>query len=381
MSGLRSTGLVWVEIDGTAPDHNLRQIRAGAAPGVLACAVIKSNAYGHGALTIASLLPSAEWFGVNSLEEGLELRAGGITRPILLLGHVPLSALDAALEAELRLTVYNAETVERLAALATATHPARVHVKVDTGTSRQGVLPADLEAFLRLFKDRPNVLVEGISTLYANIEDTLNHDFAALQIRRFEEALVTVNRTVGSPPYVHTACTAAALLFPNTHFTMLRFGIGLYGLWPSRETLLAAREKGGAVPDFRPVLSWKTRIAQVKTIPEGSYVGYGCSYRTTRQTVLGVLPVGYSDGYDRALGNRAHVLVKGRRAPVLGSICMNLMMVDLTDVAGARLEDEVVLLGSSGEEKISAETMAEWAGTINYEIVTRISAFLPRTVV
>lgn len=129
------------------------------------------------------------------------------------------------------------------------------------------------------------------------------------------------------------------------------------------------------------MLSWKTRIVQVKTIPEGSYVGYGCSYRTTRQTVLGVLPMGYADGYDRALGNRAHVLVKGRRAPVLGRICMNLTMVDLTDVPGARLEDEVVLLGSSGDERISAETMAEWAATINYEIVTRISPLLPRKVI
>jgi alanine racemase len=129
------------------------------------------------------------------------------------------------------------------------------------------------------------------------------------------------------------------------------------------------------------VLTWKTRIVQIKTIPEGGYVGYGCSYKTIRNTVLGVLPVGYADGYDRALGNRAHVLVRGRRAPVLGRICMNLCMVDLTDVPGAKLEDEVVLLGKSGEERISAETMAEWAGTINYEVVTRISPFLPRKIV
>ena len=378
---MRSTGLVWVEIDGTAPDHNLRQIRAGAAPGVLACAVIKSNAYGHGAALMASLLPSAEWFGVNSLEEGLELRAGGVTRPILLLGHVPLADLGAAVEADLRLTLYNRETLDRLAGLTTPARPARVHVKVDTGTSRQGVLPALLEAFLRAAQACPGIVIEGLSTHYANIEDTLNHEFAELQIARFEDALATADRMVGRLPFIHTGCTAAALLFPSTHFTMLRSGIGLYGLWPSRETLLAAREKGGAVPEFRPVLTWKTRIVQVKTIPEGSYVGYGCSYRTTRQTVLGVLPAGYADGYDRALGNRAHVLVKGRRAPVIGRVCMNLIMVDLTDVPGARLEDEVVLLGSSGEERISAETMAEWAGTINYEIVTRISPLLPRRVV
>ena len=375
------SSLVWVELDRTAPEHNLRQLRAGAAPGVIACAVIKSNAYGHGAARMASLLPSAEWFGVNSLEEGLELRGQGVTRPVILLGHVALAELEAAVEADLALTVYNRETIERLSSFASLPRTARIHVKVDTGTARQGVLPGDLEDFLGLVKRSRNLSLEGISTHYANIEDTLNHDYAALQISRFETALGVVDRTVGRPPFVHTACTAAALLFSSTHFTMLRSGIGLYGLWPSRETLLAAREKGGAVQDFHPVLTWKTRIVQIKTIDEGSYVGYGCSYRTMRKTLLGVLPVGYADGYDRALGNRAHVLVRGRRAPVIGRICMNLCMVDLTDVPGARLEEEVVLLGSSGEERITAETMAEWAGTINYEIVTRISPLLPRKIV
>jgi alanine racemase len=375
------SSLVWVELDRAAPEHNLGQLRAGSAPGVLACAVVKSNAYGHGVAQIAPLLPSAEWFGVNSLEEGLELRALGITKPVILLGHVPLAALGSAVEADLSLTVYNRETIEKLSALQGLPRPARVHVKVDTGTSRQGVLPAELEDFIRLVKGARGVRLEGLSTHYANIEDTLNHKYAEGQIARFNEAVSAVERIAGRPPFIHTACTAATLLFSTTHFTMLRSGIGLYGLWPSRETMLAAREKGGIVPQFKPVLTWKTRIVQRKTLIEGSYVGYGCSYRTTRKTLIGVLPVGYADGYDRALGNRAHVLVRGRRAPVIGRICMNLCMVDLTDVPTAGLEDEVVLLGRSGEEEISAETMAEWVGTINYEIVTRISPFLPRTVV
>jgi len=374
------SSLVWVEIDGGAPERNLREIRKGSAPGVLACAVVKSNAYGHGVAQISSLLPSADWFGVNSLEEGLELRARGISRPVILLGHVPLADLRAAVEADLALTVYNVETIEALASLGTIPRQARLHVKVETGTGRQGVLPEELEGFLRRVKGTPQVRLEGLSTHYANIEDTLDHRYAEMQISRFADALATAERIAGPLPFVHTACTAAALLFPSTHFTMLRTGIGLYGLWPSRETMISAREKGGRVPELAPVLSWKTRIVQVKRLPEGSYVGYGCSYRTTRGTVVGVLPVGYSDGYDRALGNRAHVLVRGHRAPVIGRICMNLCMVDLTDVPGAALEDEVVLLGSSGDERISAETMAEWAGTINYEIVSRISPLLPRMI-
>ena len=374
------SSLVWVELDGTALEHNLRQIRAGSAPGVLTCAVIKSNAYGHGAGPVSSLLPSADWFGVNSLEEGLELRSLGVARPILLLGHVPIAGLGEAVRADLRLTVFNRETIAALARLEGMPGPAGVHVKVDTGTSRQGVLPRDLEDFLRMVRGTRNVRLEGLSTHYANIEDTLNHEYAEMQLARFNEALAVTERVAGRPPYIHTACTAAALLFSSTHFTMLRTGIGLYGLWPSRETMVSAREKGGPVPDFRPVLSWKTRLVQVKDLPEGAYVGYGCSYRTMRPSILGVLPVGYADGYDRALGNHAHVLVRGRRAPVIGRICMNLCMVDLTDVPGARLEDEVMLMGSSGKERISAETMAEWANTINYEIVTRISPLLPRRV-
>jgi len=375
------SSLVWVEIDRDAPEHNLRQLRAGSAAGVIACAVVKSNAYGHGAAQIASLLPSAEWFGVNSLEEGLELRSFGITRPIILLGHVPLSELRSAVDADLRLTVYNRETIAALDSLPAGAPAAKLHVKVDTGTARQGVLPEDLEGFLELVKGCRAVTLEGLSTHFANIEDTTNHAYAEMQIRRFNAALATTERVVGRLPFIHTACTAAAILFSSTHFTMLRSGIGLYGMWPSRETMISAREKGGAVAQFRPALSWKTKIVQVKTIPEGSFVGYGCSYRTMRKTVLGVLPVGYADGYDRAMGNRAYVLVRGRRAPVIGRICMNLCMVDLTDVPGARLEDEVVLLGKSGDEQISAETMAEWAGTINYEVVTRISPLLPRRIV
>jgi alanine racemase len=374
------SSLVWVEIDGKAFEHNLQEMRKGSAPGTAACAVVKSNAYGHGVGLVAPLLTSAEWLGVNSLEEGLELRSLGVTRRILLLGHVPLAELEAAVAADLALTVYNRETIEKLNGIRSVPREARVHVKVDTGTSRQGVLPEDLPDFTRLVKGARNVVLEGLSTHFANIEDTLNHDYAKLQIQRFESALQCVEGIAGKIPVVHTACTAAALLFPSTHFTMLRTGIGLYGLWPSRETFLSMREKGASV-DFHPALAWKTKIVQIKTLPEGTYVGYGCSFKTTRKTLLGVLPVGYADGYDRALGNRAHVLVRGRRAAVIGRICMNLCMVDLTDVPGVKLEDEVVLLGSSGDERISAETMGEWAGTINYEIVTRISPLLPRKVV
>ncbi|MFN2169260.1 MAG: alanine racemase, partial [Anaerolineae bacterium] len=210
---------------------------------------------------------------------------------------------------------------------------------------------------------------------------TLNHGYAQRQLEIFKRTVGELERSGQRPTLVHAASTAAGILLPTSHFGMVRVGIGLYGLWPSRETYLSRVMGRQPVPQLRPVLSWKTRVAQIKTLPEGSYVGYGCTYRTTRATRLGVLPVGYADGLERALGNTAHVLVRGRRAPVIGRICMNLTMVDLTDVPQARLEDEVVLLGRDGDEAITAENLAEWAGTINYETVTRISPLLERRVV
>jgi alanine racemase len=376
------SSLVWIEIDSGAPDANLRELAGCAGGPITVCAVVKSNAYGHGLREIAGLLPSADWFAVNSLDEGLELRELGHDRPVLVLGHVPLSGLGDAVDAGLKLTVYNRETLEVLSSEASARGvTADVHVKVETGTWRQGVLPEEVPAFFAEASSRPGIRLEGLSTHFANIEDTLSHDYAEGQLRVFNGVLDRLGSEGISVPVVHTACTAATILFPETHFSMLRTGIGLYGLWPSRETFLSARMSGRRMPRLRPVLTWKTRIAQVKSVPEGAFIGYGCTYRTTRPSRIAVLPVGYADGYDRAIGNSGHVLVRGRRAPVTGRVCMNLTMVDITDVEGARLEDEVVLLGRDGEEEITAEAMAGWAGTIGYEIVTRISPFLPRVVV
>jgi len=375
------SSLVWIELDKTAPAHNLRELKKGAATGTKFCAVIKSNAYGHGVAEMAKLLDSeADWFGVNSLQEGLELRELGVAKPILLVGHVPLERLAAAVAADLRMTVYNRETIIALGQLEVTLPLIRVHVKVETGTGRQGVLLDELTDFIRLIKEQKNIIIEGVSTHYANIEDTLNHDYAQKQMADFREALTILEREGERPEEIHTACSAATILFPETHFSMLRSGISIYGLWPSRETKQAAQTGNRPLPDLRPVLSWKCKIAQIKQLPAGSYIGYGCTYKTTRETTIAVLPIGYADGYDRSLGNKGHVLIKGKRAPLRGRICMNLIMADITDIPDVKLEEEVVLLGRDGEEEVSADQMAEWAGTINYEIVTRISSFLPRII-
>jgi alanine racemase len=382
--------LVWVELSGESPDHNLRELRKCASREVKVCAVVKSNAYGHGLEQMVRLLPSAEWLGVNSLEEGVKVRQLGETRPVLVMGHVPLADLGEAVSQGLDLTLYNLESLAALAKISacgsqppasTARRSIRLHLKIETGTGRQGILPEQIPSFVQALRSLPGAELVGVCTHYANIEDTLNHEYAEQQIERFRQALALLEELGLKPSMPHTACTAAGILFPETHYALLRVGIGLYGLWPSRETYLSALMGHRPVPDLRPVLSWKTRIVQLKLLPEGSFVGYGCTFKTTRATRLAVLPVGYADGYDRALGNTAHVLVHGKRAPVIGRVCMNLTMADVTDIPQARLEDEVVLLGRSGDEQVSAETLASWAGTINYEIVSRISPLLERRIV
>ena len=374
------SSLVWIELAAGNPDHNLAEIRKSHGFHGIHCAVVKSNAYGHGVEQILSLVPAADWLAVNSLDEGLEIRAFGETRPVLLLGHVPLERLEEARNADLRCMVCNFETIEAIEKLPPSEKPFILHMKVETGTWRQGVLPELAPELAGRIVNTKGVVLEGIYTHFANIEDTLNHSYANQQLQLFLEVLKELETAGIKPPVVHTACTAAAILFSKTHFTMLRTGIGLYGLWPSRETRLSAETMGVSMPDLKPVLSWKSRIVQIKEVPRGSYVGYGCTYRVTRNTRIAVLPVGYADGYRRSVGNSGWVLVKGCRAPVVGRVCMNLCMVDITDIPVVKLEDEVVLIGRSDDEEISAELLAQWMNTINYEAVTGISPFLPRFV-
>jgi len=372
----------WVEIDRQALLQNLNTFRKLVGSKTKLMAVVKANAYGHGLSAVSALIEKsglADWLGINSLEEGRDLRRSGISLPILVLGYLPLDGLRQAARFNLRLTVYNLDTVKRLAAIG-GTKRIPVHVKLETGTHRQGV---DLEAAVRLarfIKKSRNLILEGYSTHFANIEDTLDRSYPQQQIQRYQTMVAHLERLGLAAPIKHTACTAAAMVFPQTHQAMVRVGIGLYGLWPSRETMLSVRSLHPKL-ELKPVLSWKTRIAQVKEVPPGSFVSYGCTYRTTRRSRLAVLPVGYYDGYDRKLSNNGYVLIHGRRAPIRGRVCMNLCVADVTDIPGVKIEDEAVLLGRQGKEHISAEHIASWIGTINYEVVSRINPLLPRVVV
>ncbi len=376
--------LNWVEIDAGALRNNVAEFKRRLGQGPRFGAVVKSNAYGHGMIEVARVAAdaSADWLCVNNVDEGVALREAGLTLPILVMGYVPLDGLDEVVDNTLQPIVYNLETLERLDAIASSRGSnVGVHMKIETGTHRQGILERDVPEFVARLRGARALTLAGVTTHFANIEDTTSYDYATSQMAVFSR-VADVIATLHPVPFLrHNACSAAALLFNRTHLDLVRVGISLYGLWPSKETYVSCLERGKPSLDLKPVMAWKTRIAQVKQVPEGEYVGYGCAWRATRTTRIAVLPVGYYEGYDRELSGLAHVLVRGKRAPVRGRVCMNMCMVDVTDIPGAGLEDEVTLLGRQGDERITAEQLAAWRGTIAYEIVARIHPSLPRVVV
>ncbi len=375
--GLRS----WVEIDTEALRRNLAALRALVGPRCLLSPTVKANAYGHGLCLAARAFASggADWLCVDSIEETLALRSAGIDLPLYIMGHVPPVRVGEAMAADARMVVYDPSTLEAVRAEhARSGLVARLHLKVETGNQRQGLAPANAVAMADQVRGTSGALLEGACTHFANIEDTTDHSFARQQLRIFAETVQTIRARGMEVPIRHVSNSAAVILWPEAHMEMARVGIAAYGMWPSPETRVAAMMAGRSGVRLGPALTWKARIAQVRRVDAGTCVGYGLTYRTTHPILLAVIPVGYYDGYDREMGNRAHVLVGGIRAPVRGRVCMNMFMVDVTDSQRPGPGDEVVLLGRQGDEEVTAELMASWTGTINYEVTTRIRETLPR---
>ncbi|HHH84663.1 MAG TPA: alanine racemase, partial [Firmicutes bacterium] len=257
----------------------------------------------------------------------------------------------------------------------------KITLKCETGTHRQGLLLEEIPEYTTLLKKTSFLTLEGLSTHFANIEDTSDHSYARKQITLFKEFLHRFEKAGLPPQRNHIACSAATILFPDTHYQMVRTGISSYGYWSSKETYLSFRAHTSKELNLEPVLTWKTRIGQIKDVGPDAYIGYGCTYRTNQPTRLAILPVGYYDGFDRKLSNSGHVLIHGKRAPVRGRVCMNMIIVDITHIPGCRLNDEVILLGRSGDERLTADDMASLAGTINYEVLSRINPLIPRRIV
>ena len=380
---ISSGELTWVEISQSALKNNISQFRRILRSGALLCPCVKANAYGHGLVSVAKIFQDAgaDWLSVNSLYEARMLRKEGMTCPLYIMGYVACRSMAEAIALDCRLVVYNAETISAIGQAAAACgKKARVHIKVETGTNRQGVLLDDLVEFARFIQTWPQIEIEGIATHFANIEDTTDHSYAQRQVARFHEAVRALANAGIHVPIRHCANSAATILFPDYHMDMVRIGISGYGMWPSNETYVSFVKERHNHFTLTPAFTWKTIVAQIKVIPAGEYIGYGCTYKTGHSTRLAILPVGYYDGYDRGVIN-GYVLIRGKRAPIRGRICMNIIMVEITDIPDVALEDEVVLIGRSGDEMISAEEFARWAGTINYEVTTRVNERVPRIVV
>jgi alanine racemase len=376
----------WCEVEEEALRANVTALRQQLSPGSLLGVVVKSDAYGHGLLPCARAFAGAgvDWLVLNAAGEAQALRAAGIATPLYICGPVLASQAGVVARTQARVVLYSRGLALALdQAGRDAGQPVRVHLKIETGTSRQGLSLPEARELALFIRQLPGLRLEGLTTHYADIEDTTDHRYAQRQQGLLQEAVLAFAAQGLEVGMVHAANSAATLLWPRTHASLVRVGIAAYGLWPSRETYAVALQRcldrgAGGVPQLRPALSWRARLVQVKEVPAGTYIGYGRTFRTTLPTRVGVLPVGYYEGYDRRLSNVAHVLVRGVRAPVRGRVCMNMLMVDLTHIPEAGVGDVATLLGRDGEEELSAETLAGWMGTINYEVISRIHPGQPR---
>ncbi len=372
----------WIEVSRRALLHNLETLRRSAA-GALVAPVVKANAYGHGLELVAGVLASAgvPRLCVNELDEVRRLRALGLTLPIYVLG--PTLPSDSARAAELgcELVVSSWSQLMALSSAGDAIGRAvGVHLKVETGTHRQGVPPSEIRGILARLPELPGVRLVGLTTHLADVEDETESSFARVQLAAFDEVASSL------PPGVlrHVAASAGELLIPEARYDMVRPGIALYGLWPSEKTRIATELLGERASDKPPILlepamRWMTRVMQLRDVEKGAWVGYGRTSRLARATRLALLPVGYCDGWDRGLSSQGVVAIGGRLAPVIGRVAMNMTVVDVTDLSVTE-GDRVLLLGPDHDET-TADRLAERLGTIHYEVTTRIEARHPRVLV
>ena len=357
----------WVNIDLDAIAANYLAIQE-KAEGAQVCAVIKADAYGHGAVAVARHLQTvgADFFAVSSVAEAVQLRQAGIDDPILLLGHTPTALYREVLEYGLRLAIFDENEAKALSEMtAQVGRSARIHLAVDTGMGRIGfqVTGEAADACARIAKMH-GIMVEGLFTHYARA-DEMDPANALQQATSFHEFQKLLRGRGVRVPLCH-ADNSAGIMHFGCGFQMVRAGIALYGLYPSDEM-------DQAELTLKPAMSWETAVSFVKTLPAGRPISYGGTYITDKQTEVATIPVGYADGYRRSLSGRFYVLIHGKKAPILGRVCMDQLMVDVTDIPGVKTGDRVVLMGTDGEETISAEALAAAAQSFNYEQICDIS--------
>jgi alanine racemase len=371
-SGHRPT---WAEIDLDALAANFHIVKEWVGPDVNVMAVVKANAYGHGAVECARLLEKegAAWFGVALPEEGIELRSAGISRPILCLAGFWEGQAASCLQNNLVPVVYRLDLIEALDNAARQRGVvADVHVKVDTGMGRLGIRFDEVSDFVGALTRFKNIRVDGVLTHFAAADEPSCGPLTKDQIQRFENALAAFREHGYEPTYRHLANSAGIFAEAGSWGNMVRPGGVLYGLW---RDILAPSDRD---QNFRPVMSLHSRITLLKWVPPGETVGYGCTFEASRETLVATVPLGYDDGYMRALSNRGHAIIRGVYATVIGRISMDLTLIDVTNVPGVQPDDEVLLMGADGGLSVGAEDLAKTAGTLSYEVTCGIGARVPR---
>lgn len=351
----------WVEINTSAIKNNYSAFRKLIGKRKL-LAVVKSNAYGHDLFQFSRLMEKlgTDWLGVDVISEAVKLREAGIKKPILVLGYTPAEYFETAREHNISLTI---STLENLKA---AKPRLKIHLKIDTGMHRQGLAPENVLKAINLIKDSGAEL-EGIYTHFADAANPASGE-TKKQIANFQKALSVINEE-GLKLIKHAAATAGTLAFPEARLDMVRIGIGLYGLWPSQ----MVKERFSKETNLKPALTWKTSVSEVKTLSEETGIGYSFTEKVPTDTIIGICPVGYWHGYPIQLSQKAHVMVKGKKAKIIGRVSMNMIIINLSST-GAGVGDEVILVG----REIPAEELAKIAGSINYEIITRINPEIER---
>ena len=361
----------WVDVNLPAITENYRILLGILPTRTHIVSVVKANGYGHGALKVAEALArtGCSFFGVATPEEGIELRMGKIPGNIIIMSSVEPQDIPDLLRHNLIPVIYQLDIARLLSAEVSRRRkkPSPIFIKIDTGMGRLGLLLTEIPSFIKGLRQLSPLRIEGIMT---HLSDSLDPEYTRLQRSRFERAVRLFLDAGYHPPYTHSSNSGAILMHNTGKDNMVRPGLAIYGVCPDTRTF--------QTPSLVPALSWKTNIIHLKTVPAGYRIGYGKSFLNRKSRRIAILPVGYSDGYSRHLTNRAAVLIRGKRAPLLGSVCMDLTMVDVSNIRSVQKGDEVVLLGSQKQERITAEELADRAGTIPYDILTSISDRIPR---
>ncbi|TMV47733.1 alanine racemase [Paenibacillus mesophilus] len=367
----------WAEISLEAIAHNTKRFKENIPRSTALMAVVKANGYGHGAVKVAraAITAGADILGVAFLDEALQLRAASIGHPVLVLGYTPPGSVRAAVEHEIGLTVFSDEVLDEVIRWTEALHKrARVHLKVDTGMNRIGLSdPQAVLALARKAMQARYIELEGVFTHFADA-DGEDPVYTMRQFGAFQSVVSTLAEDGIQVPLKHCCNSAAAIRYPSMHLDMVRVGIALYGLYPSEHTRLPSYP-------LRPAMRLMTTVSDLKLTPAGQPVGYGCTFVPDRDTLIATVPIGYADGLSRRLSNKGAALVNGHRVPFAGRVCMDQTMLDVTEVSGVRIGDEVEMFGEGGDGGISAGEAAALMGTIHYEVVCSIGSRVPRVYV